>query len=42
VAAGRSAIQRLKPGQKLFYHVYFIGDPSGASLSVEAPPTVLQ
>jgi hypothetical protein len=42
VAAGRSAIQRLKPGQKLFYHVYFIGDPSGARLSVAAPPTVLQ
>jgi hypothetical protein len=42
VAAGRSAIQRLKPGQKLFYHVYFIGDPSGAQLSVAAPPTVLQ
>jgi hypothetical protein len=42
VAAGRSEIQRLKPGKKLFYHVYFIGDPSGARLSVAAPPTVLQ
>jgi hypothetical protein len=42
VAAGRAAIQRLKPGQKLFYHVYFIGDPSGAQLAVAAPPTVLQ
>lgn len=42
VAAGRSAIERLRPGQKLFYHVFFIGDPSGARLSVAAPPTVLQ
>lgn len=42
VAAGRAAIQRLKPGQKLVYHVYFIGDPSGAQVSVAVPPTVLQ
>lgn len=42
VAAGRSKIQRLKPGQKLFYHVYFIGDPKGAQVTVAAPPTVLQ
>lgn len=42
VAAGRSAIERLKPGQKLYYHVYFIGDPSGARITVAAPPTVLQ
>ena len=42
VAAGRAAIQRLKPGQKLLYHVYFIGDPSGAQVSVAVPPTVLQ
>lgn len=42
VAAGRSAIERLKVGQKLFYHVFFIGDPSGGKLSIEVPPTVLQ
>jgi hypothetical protein len=42
VAAGRGELQRLRPGQKLHYHVFFIGDPSGARLSVAAPPTVLQ
>jgi hypothetical protein len=42
VAAGRGELQRLRPGQKLHYHVFFIGDPSGARISVAAPPTVLQ
>jgi hypothetical protein len=42
VAAGRSAIQRLRVGKKGFYHVFFIGNPDGARLSVAAPPTVLQ
>jgi hypothetical protein len=42
IAAGRSEIQRLRPGQKLFYHVYFIGNPKGGTVTVAAPPTVLQ
>jgi hypothetical protein len=39
VAAGRGAIPRLKAGQKRTYHIFFIGDPKGAKLTVEAPPT---
>jgi hypothetical protein len=42
VAAGRSGIARLVPGKKKPYHVYFIGNPAGARLSLTAPPTVLQ
>jgi hypothetical protein len=42
VAAGRSGIQRLLPGKKKSYHVYFIGNPAGGRLSLTAPPTVLQ
>jgi hypothetical protein len=42
VAAGRSGIARLVPGKKKQYHVYFIGNPAGARLSLTAPPTVLQ
>ena len=41
VAAGRGGIPRLKARQKRGYHIFFIGDPRGAKLSVEAPPTVL-
>jgi hypothetical protein len=42
VAAGRSGIARLQPGKKKAYHVFFIGNPAGARLSLTAPPTVLQ
>ena len=42
VAAGRGGIPRLKVGQKRSYHIFFIGDPKGAKLSGEAPPTVLK
>jgi hypothetical protein len=42
VAAGRGGVPRLKVGQKRSYHVFFIGDPRGAKLSMEAPPTVLK
>jgi hypothetical protein len=42
VAAGRGAIPKLKPGKRMPYHVFFIGDPRGATLSIEAPPTVLE
>jgi hypothetical protein len=41
VAAGRGAIEHLKAGVKpLRYDVFFIGDPSGASLEVSAFPTL--
>lgn len=43
VAAGRAQIERLKASpKKVPYHVFFIGDPRGAQLSVAAPPTVLK
>ena len=43
VAAGRGQVPRLKVGaKKVPYHLFFIGDPRGARVSVEAPPTVLQ
>lgn len=42
VAAGRGAIPRLKAGKRLPYHIFFIGNPRGAKLSIEAPPTALE
>lgn len=42
VAAGRGAIPRLKARQRLPYHIFFIGNPRGAKLTLEAPPTALQ
>ena len=41
VAAGRSRIERIKPGRRGRYHVFFIGNPRGAKLELKAPPTVL-
>ncbi len=42
VAAGRGGIPRLKAGRKRPYKIFFIGNPRGARLTVEAPPTTLQ
>jgi hypothetical protein len=42
VAAGRAIVARLAPGRSARFSVFFIGDPSGARLSVAAPPTVLK
>jgi hypothetical protein len=44
VAAGRGGVKRVKPqGDKpAHYHVFFIGDPRGASLSVAAYPNELR
>jgi hypothetical protein len=42
VAAGRGAIPRLKARKKLPYHIFFIGSPRAAKLSIEAPPTELE
>ena len=41
VAAGRGAIEHLKPEtKKVPYNVYFIGDPTGADLSLYEYPTL--
>jgi hypothetical protein len=42
VAAGRGGVDRLKPGAKVKYTIFFIGDPHGAKLSLLAPPTTFQ
>jgi hypothetical protein len=42
IAAGRGAIQRLLPHAHANYHVFLIGDPHGAPLTIAAPPTVLR
>lgn len=43
VAAGRGQIKALKIEAKpANYTIYFIGNPTGAEVSIEAPPTVLQ
>jgi hypothetical protein len=43
VAAGRGQIKALKHGSKPApYVIYFIGDPTGADVEIQAPPTVLQ
>ena len=34
VAAGRSRIERIKPGRRGRYHVFFIGNPRGAELEL--------
>ena len=41
VAAGRGILTRLLPGKTADFHVFFIGNPTGAQLSVSAPPSVL-
>ena len=41
VAAGRGAIEHLKPGTKpLHYDIFFIGDPTGTDLEVTEFPTL--
>ena len=42
VAAGRGQIDRLKAGKGATYHIFFIGNPKGAQLTVSAPPTTFQ
>ena len=39
VAAGRAAIERLKPGARATFQVFFIGNPRGARITLAAPPT---
>lgn len=42
VAAGRSQIERLKPGRDATYQIFFIGNPRGARIELAAPPTALE
>jgi hypothetical protein len=42
VAAGRAIVARLAARHRATYHVYFVGDPRGARLTIAAPPTVLE
>ena len=41
VAAGRAQINRVKPRKRTRYTIFFIGNPRGARISPEAPPTSL-
>jgi hypothetical protein len=40
VAVGRAAIEDLKPNKPHAYHVFFVGDPSGAQISIASFPAV--
>jgi hypothetical protein len=42
VAAGRGGIERLPPGASRLYRIFFIGNPKGASYTIDAPPTILE
>jgi hypothetical protein len=42
VAAGRGAIERLKPGRKAGYQIFFVGDPRGAKVTLAVPPTTFR
>jgi hypothetical protein len=43
VAAGRGLVKKAKPGKKPApYVIFFIGDPRGGEVSVEAPPVTLK
>jgi hypothetical protein len=42
VAAGRGLIKKVKPNKPGNYVIFFIGDPQGGDVSVEAPPVALK
>jgi hypothetical protein len=42
VAAGRAVVKKLKAGRPFRYQLFFIGDPTGASVDVTAPPNTFQ
>jgi hypothetical protein len=42
VAAGRSGFRKLPAGKKLFYDVFFIGNPQGADVQVAVEPNNLE
>ncbi len=39
VAAGRAVVQKLKPGKKAIFRIFFIGDPRKGKLTVTVPPS---
>ena len=41
VAAGRAVLPRLAAGKSLPFHAYFTGNPTGAQISVSAPPSIV-
>jgi hypothetical protein len=42
VAAGRGQIARLKPGKRVHFQAFFIGNPRGARIELSAPPPRLR
>lgn len=42
VAAGRAQIPRLRPGKRARFHAFLIGNPRGAHVELEAPPSRLR
>jgi type III secretion system FlhB-like substrate exporter len=42
VAAGKGQIARLKPGKKVSFQAFLIGDPRGARIELSAPPPKLR
>jgi len=40
VALGKGQVQRVKPGQRAPFNVFFIGDPTGAKVDLAVPATV--
>ncbi len=42
VAAGRSQIERIPPGERGFFQIFLIGNSKGAEIELAAPPPVLE
>jgi len=42
VAAGRGELDRLRAGKSAAYSIFFIGNPKGAELTLDAPPTTFR
>lgn len=42
VAAGRGQVQRVRPGRRAKFNVFFIGDPSEGTLDLAVPATTLE
>jgi hypothetical protein len=42
VAAGRSGIERLRPGRRAPYKIFFVGDPRGGRVELFVPPTTFK
>ncbi|MFY9487886.1 MAG: hypothetical protein WAP35_04200 [Solirubrobacterales bacterium] len=41
VAAGTAQLEKLKPGRRARFQMFFVGDPSGADVSYFVPPTAV-